>query len=366
MANLPIVTGTGLDHASSATASQARGGPLLTERDLRHVVARTVSVDDPLVPAKLPLGDDVIDAGTRYYWRATDAAEDGAQAEFVNPGPVGASSGFRLGVTGDWRGEPSPYPAIANADERGLDLFVKLDHTIYADYPSPFMPAEQATTLGEYRLKRLKVYSERAGLDVWNDLQKAAAILSAIDDHEVTNDLAGGAPAQAGEEGLYGAAAPTLVNDSPLYETGLRAFHEFNAIEERRYGDTGEARTGGRPAGRHAGAGPLHRDEQLLRAGQQPLSGCAPRSGVTRHVLHGSLHPARLVRDAGRAQPHLHAAKGADELQVAEVAEVADSEHFVLQRPEAVAQAHVVPLQDRGAERVGAVPFRHPHRRQAG
>jgi hypothetical protein len=161
----------------------------------RHVLP----VHDPLVPAKLLLGDDVIDAGTRYHWRATDSAGNTAAAVFATPGAAGdAPRGFRLGVSGDWRGELSPYPAISNADERGLDLFVKLGDTIYADYPSPLVPAEQATTLEEYRLKHLEVYSGRAGLDAWNDLQKTTAVLSTIDDHEVTNDFAGAAPVPAG------------------------------------------------------------------------------------------------------------------------------------------------------------------------
>ena len=218
---------------------------IATDPGFAGSVVRTVTVDDPLVPAKLLLGDDVIDAGTRYHWRATDAAGNGDSAEFVSPDAVGTSNGFRLGVSGDWRGELSPYPAIRNADERGLDLFVKLGDTIYADFPSPVVPAEQATTIAEYRLKHLEVYSERAGLNAWNDLQRTTAIQSTIDDHEVVNDFAGGEPVPAGLEDLYGAAAPTLVNDSPLYETGLQTFHEYNAIEERRYGDTGEARTAG-------------------------------------------------------------------------------------------------------------------------
>ena len=209
---------------------------------IRHVLP----VHDPLVPAKLLLGEDVIDAGTRYHWRATDSAGNTAAAQFATPGAAGdAPRGFRLGVSGDWRGELSPYPAISNADERGLDLFVKLGDTIYADYPSPLVPAEQATTLEEYRLKHLEVYSGRAGLDAWNNLQKTTAVLSTIDDHEVTNDFAGAAPVPAGDEALYGAAAPALVNDSPLFETGMRAFHEYNAIEERRYAEAGGARTAG-------------------------------------------------------------------------------------------------------------------------
>ena len=211
----------------------------------RPLVDETVLVTDPLVPAKLPLADGALASGARYYWRATDAGGDADTATFVTAAPAGERAGLRMGASGDSRGGLSPYPAISNADERGLDLFVKFGDTIYADVPSPAVPEAQATTLEQFRLKHLEVYSERAGLAAWNDLQKGTAVLSVIDDHEVTDDFAGGAPVPAGQEALYGAAAPTLVNDSPLYENGLRAFHDYNAIEERRYGETGDARTAG-------------------------------------------------------------------------------------------------------------------------
>ena len=186
------------------------------------------------MPAKLPLADGALAPGARYYWRATDADGDASTATFVTAAPEGERAGLRMGVSGDWQGGLAPYPAISNADERGLDLFVKLGDTIYADVPSPAVPEAQATTLAQFRLKHLEGYSERAGLAAWNDLQKATAILSGIDDHEVTGNFAGGAPVPAGQEALFGAAAPTLVNDSPLYENGLRAFQDYNAIEDRR------------------------------------------------------------------------------------------------------------------------------------
>lgn len=101
--------------------------------------------------------------------------------------------GLRFGVSGDWRGELAPYPAIANADERNLDLFIRLGDTIYGDFASPdvFMP--QCVSLDEYRSKHQEVYSPRYALDTWNDLARAMLLLATIDDHEVTNDFSGGA-----------------------------------------------------------------------------------------------------------------------------------------------------------------------------
>jgi Ca2+-binding RTX toxin-like protein len=64
-----------------------------------------------------------------------------------------------------------------------------------------------------------------------------------IDDHEVINDFAGGAP--AANDPRFGTTTG-LVNDTALYETGLTAFIEYNAIEDRTYANTGtDPRTDG-------------------------------------------------------------------------------------------------------------------------
>jgi Ca2+-binding RTX toxin-like protein len=151
---------------------------------------------------------------------------------------VTVQNGFSMGVTGDWRGELAPYPAISNADTAGLDLFVKLGDTIYADVASPAVNIPQATTLTDYLAKHNEVYSTHAGLDAWGDLQKTTAVLSMIDDHEVTNDFAGAAAAAT--DARVGTSTG-LVNDSPLYENGLTAFVAYNAIEDRTYANTGTA-----------------------------------------------------------------------------------------------------------------------------
>ena len=217
-----------------------------TTQDFSSVLASgDVSVSDALVPAKLGLADGTLAAGTRYYWRATDAGGATDSATFVTPKAVGSQAGFHFGVSGDWRQELAPYPALGNAAAAGLDLFVKLGDTIYADYPSPDVNQPQALTATDYLHKQLEGYAGRAGLNTLNDLQKSTAILSMIDDHEVVNDFAGGAPVPAGQETLYGTSAPTLVNDSPLYDAGIGAFNAYNAIEERTYGAGADATTAG-------------------------------------------------------------------------------------------------------------------------
>lgn len=212
------------------------------------VEVRVSTVLDETVPVKV-LVDSLV-AGTDYYYRVTDAGGDSLSGEFETAAAVGAAhQGFRFGVSGDWRGELAPYPAIKNVVDRDLDVFLKFGDTIYADHPSPAVLnadgtfADQAETIAEYRAKHSEVYSTRFGENFWADVQAHVSILSVIDDHEVTNDFAGGGdpssdPRFAGSDADY-------INDATLFENGLQAFQEYNAIEDRTYGDTGDDRTAG-------------------------------------------------------------------------------------------------------------------------
>jgi phosphodiesterase/alkaline phosphatase D-like protein len=91
------------------------------------VVANVV---DQTAPAKVTVNG--LQANTRYYYRATDAGGNVSEGTFKTAAASGAN-GLRFGVSGDWRGELAPFPAVANADERSLDFFLKLGDTIYAD-----------------------------------------------------------------------------------------------------------------------------------------------------------------------------------------------------------------------------------------
>jgi 3-phytase/alkaline phosphatase D len=201
----------------------------------------TAEVTDPLAPVKVQITG--LAAGTDYYYRVTDAAGVKLGGEFTTSAEAGTRAGLRFGVSGDWRGELSPYPAIRNAADRDLEFFVEHGDTIYADYESPVLPGvEQARTLEEYRLKHSEVYGDRLGLNTWADLRRSTSILATIDDHEVINDFAGGAPAS--EDPRLG-ETEGLVNDTQLYENGLQAFQDYNPIRDDFYGNTGEDRTAG-------------------------------------------------------------------------------------------------------------------------
>ncbi len=212
---------------------------------------KTATVTNPLQPVKVDVTG--LTSGTNYFYRVTDAAGDIATGKFSTADAIGKQSGLRFGVSGDWRGELAPYPAIANADERNLKFFVELGDTIYGDVASPAVrnpdgtEKQQVETLAEYRAKNAEVYGSRFGENYWAELRASTSVVATIDDHEVTNDFQGGQDAatlSTAEKALYGASSG-LVNDSPLYENGLQAFQEYNPIRDEFYGATGDNRTAG-------------------------------------------------------------------------------------------------------------------------
>lgn len=215
------------------------------------VMSATLDVTDPAAPVKTMI--DGLDAGTRYHYRVTDSTGAAEQGSLVTAQAAGAKRGLRFGVSGDWRGELNPYPAINNAVSRNLDFFVALGDTVYADYPSPDVPAAQAASLAEFRAKHAEVYGpDRFGLGVnrWAELRAATSFYAMIDDHEVTNDFAGGA--RISSDARFTAAFPgddpnDYISESTLYRNGLQAFGEFNPIQDRVWSGTGDDRTDGRP-----------------------------------------------------------------------------------------------------------------------
>lgn len=203
--------------------------------------SQTATVTDPLQPVKVNITG--LTAGTDYYYRVTDGAGVTLGGDFNTAAASGTRAGLRFGVSGDWRGELSPYPAISNAIGRDLDFFVEHGDTVYADFESPILPGvSQATTLEEYRLKNSEVYGTRNGLNTWADLRRTTSILATIDDHEVINDFAGGAPAAT--DPRFGTTTG-LINDTQLFDNGLQAFQEYNPIRDDFYGNTGDSRTAG-------------------------------------------------------------------------------------------------------------------------
>jgi len=199
-----------------------------------------VEVADPAVPAKAAI--DGLFEGTRYFYRATGPAGEVRTGSFQTPVWEGFD-GLRFGVSGDWRGELRPYVSVANLPSRDLDFFVALGDTIYADDPSIDFPGAQARSVDDFRVKHNEVYSERFGLNTLADVRSSTAFLVNIDDHEVTNDFAGGAAPESDDRFDQ---TGEFINETELFRNGLDVFHEYNPIREEFYGETGDPRTAGK------------------------------------------------------------------------------------------------------------------------
>jgi alkaline phosphatase D len=206
------------------------------------IVDDVVSVKNPLKPVKLAV--EHLKAGEKYRYKVTSPDGQSLKGTFKTASESTANQGLSFGVTGDWRGELAPYPAIKNVDGTSLDFFVKLGDTIYADIPSPAVPTGQAKTLAEYREKHQEVYAAHTGINSFADLQRNVSIFSTIDDHEIINDFAGGATVATDPRF---SETTGLINQTVLYKNGLQAFVEYNAIKNKRYPVIGDGLTDGRP-----------------------------------------------------------------------------------------------------------------------
>jgi phosphodiesterase/alkaline phosphatase D-like protein len=203
----------------------------------------TVAVTDPLQPVKAPATG--LSAGTRYYYRAVDASGASSGGTFKTAASASTFAGFRMGVSGDWRGELTPLPSLRNAADRNLDLWHSLGDTIYADYASPAVPIPQAQTLNDFRRKHNEVLSERFGLNSFRAIRQSTSTMATIDDHEVTNDFEGGA--LIGTDPRFGGNPGDRINTSQLYRDGIQAFQEYHPMDTRVNAGTGDARVDGRP-----------------------------------------------------------------------------------------------------------------------
>lgn len=206
------------------------------------IATAAADVTDVLQPVKVAVTD--LTPNTDYFYRATDAAGNMDMGHFKTNAELGTYTGLRFGATGDWRGELSPYPSISNVLERDLQFIMGIGDTIYADYASPDVPKPQCVTLEDFRLKHAEGYGTRHDLNFWAAIRSQMAYIPTIDDHEVTNDFAGGAapsydPRFESYEGTY-------VNETELYRNGLQAFFEYNPIANTTY-STDDPRTNGKP-----------------------------------------------------------------------------------------------------------------------
>lgn len=206
------------------------------------IVDEFVKAENPLKPVKLSVKR--LQLGEKYGYKVTSPDGQSIKGTFKTAAESNSDEGLSFGVSGDWRGELAPYPAIKNVDGKTLDFFVKLGDTIYADIASSAAPSGQVRTLTEYRAKHEEVYASHNGINSFADLQKNISIFSTIDDHEIINDFAGGA---AAANDLRFSTTTGLINQTALYKNALQAFVEYNAISDKRYAFIGDSLVDGRP-----------------------------------------------------------------------------------------------------------------------
>ncbi len=211
-----------------------------TNEDMSDVQSETANVTDITIPAKVEI--DGLTAGTTYYYRVTDAAGTSAAGTFTTLAAKGSKMGLRFGVTGDWQ-EPPAYPSLSNVSTRTLDFFVQHSDNIYADIWTPAVPISQTRTLQDFRAKYDEVLLTAAGMNTMRDVRASTSILATIDDHEVTDNFAGGSPASQGtltRPGVFPNDPNTLTNDTKIYEDAMQALHEYTPLRKETYEDTGE------------------------------------------------------------------------------------------------------------------------------
>jgi phosphodiesterase/alkaline phosphatase D-like protein len=206
------------------------------------VATQTAEVTDVMLPAKVSIEN--LTPNTPYFYRITHENGESTLGRFRTPAAAG-KHGLRFGVSGDWRGELRPYVALSNALERDLAFFVLHGDTIYADIPSLDFKQSQATTLADFRIKHNEVYSARYDQNFLAALRASTSVFATIDDHEVTNDFAGGAPPATDER--FGGETTPYINQTALYQHGLQAFWEYNPLHDETYQNTGDDRMDGRP-----------------------------------------------------------------------------------------------------------------------
>jgi len=193
-----------------------------------------VSVDDPQRPVTVTL--DGLQPATNYRYTVENALGQRANGRFPTAAPSGSFNGLRFAASGDWRGDLAPFPATSNAPASQLDFFIALGDLIYADIGSPAVPGRAAESLADFRRKYAEVLSSAGGNNEWARLRAATSLFAIFDDHEVTNDFAGGAQAAADRRF---AESSSFINDTTLYESAIQAFQEYHPLRAEFYAKTG-------------------------------------------------------------------------------------------------------------------------------
>jgi 3-phytase/alkaline phosphatase D len=205
------------------------------------IFTRTFNVTDTKIPVKSYVPG--LSPATRYYYRGTDNQDKSSTGHFRTLPAAGSIVGLTFGVSGDSKGDLIPFYGLSNAADADLDFFVNMGDTIYADFASPKVGWWQVYHIDDFRLKYDEVFSEYEGINYYSDLRASTPVFATIDDHEVINNFAGGdKPSNDGRFDQTG----SYINETGLYQNGIRSFMEFHPILNEFYSTPDSPRTDGK------------------------------------------------------------------------------------------------------------------------
>ena len=220
------------------------GFEIATDPNFNQIItSQTQPINNIIEPIKVEIGN--LAPGTQYFYRVTNALETREVGSFRTVPPIEVQQGLRFGVSGTIQGELAPYPALINAPERNLDFFVQLGDTISANTVSPDLPrTSQALTTLEFNTKYNEIISQRAAINPLANLRSSTPIFAVWDDQNLIDNFAGGvAPtSRLSTQAIFGTEGE-FVNDTPLFETALNAFQNYQPLRDLFYGETGDPRT---------------------------------------------------------------------------------------------------------------------------
>ena len=260
----------------------------------------SAEVSEAEVPAKVEISG--LEPARQYYYRVTDAESATAGGRFGTAAPPGTTAGLHFGASGDWQQAP-PYPSLKNVPGSELDFFIKLGDTIYADQPG--LP--QARTLADFRTKHSEITAGRLGANFMAPLDASTCLLQTMDDHEIVDNYAGGAP-----PGLSPDASPplftdavTYVNQTQAYQDAMQAYREYHPVRSEVWNTPADDRMDGqmklyRNVTYGSDAGVFILDTRSFRDVQLPAVENPLDPAQVATFLAGSFDPSRTL--LGRSQ----------------------------------------------------------------
>jgi len=189
----------------------------------------------------------------RGRFRTPDALEAFAAAHAANGD--GDSAAVRFGASSCAEFSLLPFASLQNVPERDLDFFVHLGDSVYAD--RVVCGSNGMKTREDFRCIHNITLGKGATAtrNIWAEVRQSTPLYATFDDHEVRNNVAGGATPRKGRNLCQKPDACTkreikdnnFINDMPTFEHGVQAFQEYHPIREETWGATGDNRTRDEP-----------------------------------------------------------------------------------------------------------------------